>query len=423
MLKVIRFLLFLCFFDNLVNAADYNRFFTFNETKFKIIDVKVTHKNANKLCQIFENFELATWRSEDESFFETIKLFFGSNETAFWVNSVASTHSSGCFPKPLITWVFNNHILKEKSRDFVFFKENVTKFDSGVYECRVEYGIGEPIKKLFNVHVNYGPSIKARFKKLSLQSNVNLTLRCHYDGYPKPIVWWTKGENEPLNLTQMESKRGKFYENSVQIEILEAKLNIGDYSCHAKNDFGEASAALTLVAVPPIAPEIIAYRPIGTEFVVQLYEHKWRNNLLVAPILKYLVQLKEANETQFSDYFLSPSNNSILNISNFVKYNKEYDIRVKVQNEFGWSNFSNTLNFRTPFVCGQTVKSGRDYDYMVSHEKFGLENHSDNFECSSLVVAKEGSAVCVGYTLNCDLPNVTAFDGENEYANVFKKFS
>ncbi|KAJ2945341.1 hypothetical protein O0L34_g9432 [Tuta absoluta] len=154
------------------------------------------------------------------------------------LNAVIKCHVTKGFPKPNITWM----VMKEKMKNFTVLKEvgpeltvpSAQYHDAGSYKCIATNDIGNDEKTV--QLVVKGPSkILSDANKLymALVGDVSLRIPCATEGFPKPIITWTKGDKTlPAD---------KFYvdiDNTLVIKNPQVEDSGGDYICKAVNSNG-----------------------------------------------------------------------------------------------------------------------------------------------------------------------------------------
>uniref|UniRef100_A0A3Q4HWT2 Neural cell adhesion molecule 1b n=1 Tax=Neolamprologus brichardi TaxID=32507 RepID=A0A3Q4HWT2_NEOBR len=167
-------------------------------------------------------------------------------------------------PPPTVLWKYKGaKIQMEKDVRFKVLNNNhlqirgIKKTDEGLYTCEGRLmARGEIDLRVIKVVVNVLPTIRI------WQSEVNATadvlqpaiLTCAVDGYPEPMVTWTRNE---VNLEAGE--KYSFNEDGSEMTIMDVtKLDEGEYTCIAKNKAGETEKELSLkVFVKPNITYII----------------------------------------------------------------------------------------------------------------------------------------------------------------------
>ncbi|XP_047449399.1 neural cell adhesion molecule 1b isoform X4 [Mugil cephalus] len=155
-------------------------------------------------------------------------------------------------PPPTVIWKYKgSKIQMEKDVRFKILNNNhlqirgIKKTDEGLYTCEGRLmARGEIDLRVIKVVVNVLPTIRI------WQSEVNATadigqpaiLTCAVDGYPEPMVTWTRNE------VDLEAgDKYSFNEDGSEMTIMDVnKLDEGEYTCIAKNKAGESAQELSL---------------------------------------------------------------------------------------------------------------------------------------------------------------------------------
>nr|XP_046245368.1 neural cell adhesion molecule 1b isoform X3 [Scatophagus argus] len=155
-------------------------------------------------------------------------------------------------PPPTVLWKYKGaKIQMEKDVRFKVLSNNhlqirgIKKTDEGSYTCEGRLmARGEIDLRVIKVVVNVLPTIRV------WQSEVNATadagqpamLTCAVDGYPEPMVTWTRNE-----VVLEAGEKYSFNEDGSEMTIMDVtKLDEGEYTCIAKNKAGESEQELSL---------------------------------------------------------------------------------------------------------------------------------------------------------------------------------
>ncbi|XP_056296345.1 neural cell adhesion molecule 1b isoform X5 [Pseudoliparis swirei] len=155
-------------------------------------------------------------------------------------------------PPPSVFWKYKGaKIEMEKDVRFKVLTNNhfqirgIKKTDEGSYTCEGRLmARGEIGLRVIKVVVNVLPTIRV------WQSEVNATadigqpamLTCAVDGYPEPMVTWTRNE-----VVLEAGEKYSFNDDGSEMTFMDVtKLDEGDYACIAKNKAGESEKELSL---------------------------------------------------------------------------------------------------------------------------------------------------------------------------------
>ncbi|XP_030599808.1 neural cell adhesion molecule 1b isoform X13 [Archocentrus centrarchus] len=167
-------------------------------------------------------------------------------------------------PPPTVLWKYKGaKIQMEKDVRFKVLNNNhlqirgIKKTDEGLYTCEGRLmARGEIDLRVIKVVVNVLPTIRIWQSEVNATADVGqpAVLTCAVDGYPEPMVTWTRNE---VNLEAGE--KYSFNEDGSEMTIMDVtKLDEGEYTCIAKNKAGETEKELSLrVFVKPNITYII----------------------------------------------------------------------------------------------------------------------------------------------------------------------
>uniref|UniRef100_A0AAQ5YIK7 Neural cell adhesion molecule 1b n=1 Tax=Amphiprion ocellaris TaxID=80972 RepID=A0AAQ5YIK7_AMPOC len=155
-------------------------------------------------------------------------------------------------PPPTVLWKYKGtKIQMEKDVRFRVLSNNhlqirgIKKTDEGLYTCEGRLmARGEIDLRVIKVVVNVLPTIRIWQSEVNATADVGqpTMLTCAVDGYPEPMVTWTRNE---VDLEAGE--KYSFNEDGSEMTIMDVtKLDEGEYTCIAKNKAGEAEQELSL---------------------------------------------------------------------------------------------------------------------------------------------------------------------------------
>ncbi|XP_037631530.1 neural cell adhesion molecule 1b isoform X6 [Sebastes umbrosus] len=155
-------------------------------------------------------------------------------------------------PSPTVIWKYKgSNIQMEKDVRFKVLSNNhlqirgIKKTDEGSYTCEGRLmARGEIDLRVIKVVVNVLPTIRVWQSEVNATADVGqpAMLTCAVDGYPEPMVTWTRNE-----VVLEAGEKYSFNEDGSEITLLEVtKLDEGDYTCIAKNKAGESDQELSL---------------------------------------------------------------------------------------------------------------------------------------------------------------------------------
>ncbi|XP_055370269.1 neural cell adhesion molecule 1b isoform X12 [Betta splendens] len=155
-------------------------------------------------------------------------------------------------PPPTVIWKYKGaKIQMEKDVRFKLLSNNhlqirgIKKTDEGLYTCEGRLVVrGELDLRVIKVVVNVLPTIRVWQSEVNATADVGqpAMLTCAVDGYPEPMVTWTRNE-----VVLGAGEKYSFNEDGSEMTIMDVtKLDEGDYTCIAKNKAGESQHELSL---------------------------------------------------------------------------------------------------------------------------------------------------------------------------------
>ncbi|XP_026175221.1 neural cell adhesion molecule 1b isoform X4 [Mastacembelus armatus] len=155
-------------------------------------------------------------------------------------------------PPPTVLWKYKGaKIQMEKDVRFKVLSNNhlqirgIKKTDEGLYTCEGRLmARGEIDLRIIKVVVNVLPTIRVWQSEVNATADVghSAMLTCAVDGYPEPMVTWTRNE-----VVLEAGEKYSFNEDGSEMTIMDVtKLDEGEYTCIAKNKAGESEQELSL---------------------------------------------------------------------------------------------------------------------------------------------------------------------------------
>ncbi|XP_022615394.1 neural cell adhesion molecule 1 isoform X14 [Seriola dumerili] len=155
-------------------------------------------------------------------------------------------------PPPTVLWKYKGaKIQMEKDVRFKVLSNNhlqirgIKKTDEGSYTCEGRLmARGEIDLRVIKVVVNVLPTIRVWQSEVNATADVGQSamLTCAVDGYPEPMVTWTRNE-----VVLEAGEKYSFNEDGSEMTIMDVtKLDEGEYTCIAKNKAGESEQELSL---------------------------------------------------------------------------------------------------------------------------------------------------------------------------------
>ncbi|XP_033486775.1 neural cell adhesion molecule 1b isoform X2 [Epinephelus lanceolatus] len=155
-------------------------------------------------------------------------------------------------PPPTVLWKYKGaRIQMEKDVRFKVLSNNhlqirgIKKTDEGSYTCEGRLmARGEIDLRVIKVVVNVLPTIRVWQSEVNATADVGqpAMLTCAVDGYPEPMVTWTRNE-----VVLEAGEKYSFNDDGSEMTLMDVtKLDEGDYTCIARNKAGESEQELSL---------------------------------------------------------------------------------------------------------------------------------------------------------------------------------
>ncbi|XP_054158871.1 cell adhesion molecule DSCAM-like [Oppia nitens] len=252
----------------------------------------------------------------------------------------------------------------------------------GIYICDVGNGVGRPLETSARLFVNNVPTVQLGQRHLTVRRSGQLTVQCTASGTTPLTIRWLKngfplsngassgggggghsrgGHNSDRSLSSVYIIREELTKTSGTEKYSQLTVNncvrndTAVFTCVATNLFGsESQESDVVVQEPPDAPHDIHSLDITARSATVSWVTLYTGN---SPIIKHSVQYKRQSDQWFDALMIHSTANTVT-ISNLLPMTG-YDIRVKVDNEIGSSEFSTTINIVTtmeaPSIIPQDV--------------------------------------------------------------------
>lgn len=234
----------------------------------------------------------------------------------------------------------------EENRSFLIIY-NVSREDSGIFDCLASNGIGEAVSGRATLLVKHKPLIDRSplLTKSAVESGETGRLLCRAEGAPNiSFVWYREGQI----LRTEETKRSKYLvEETVQLDLTTyqsalvinrvTSSDYGTYKCVARNDMGFESAAINFTRTsrpdPPVSFKVlnVSSNSVTLKWVPgfdgglpQSFRIRFRRFATNEPFL-------------YSDVF--PSNTTTFTITP-LQPETEFSLSIMAYNSFGESDYT-----------------------------------------------------------------------------------
>ncbi|XP_076262498.1 protein tyrosine phosphatase 69D isoform X2 [Rhynchophorus ferrugineus] len=168
-------------------------------------------------------------------------------------------------------------------------------------------------------------------------------LNCLIEGYPIEYIKWKKdGYALPSDMWDNSSFNETMVNSTLTIQI--TKKDNGTYTCEARTQINvvNASTAILVLDKPQINIDVI--KSIGTNKIFM----NWTVNDGNSPNeLKYLIQYKSDNDTEWLYYRSDINNTKNYLILNVERSNTSYTVRIMAKNPQGESQYATSVPIRT----------------------------------------------------------------------------
>ncbi|KAK7933456.1 hypothetical protein WMY93_004352 [Mugilogobius chulae] len=154
-------------------------------------------------------------------------------------------------PEPRVSWEKDSTIVPIRPGKFTVLRsgeliiERAELGDAGVFTC-VATNVAGSVRQNVHLSVNMRPAFKELPGDMTLNKGNNLTLSCHAQGTPAPLISWTVN-NSPITGTVDEAGRSSLVIKNVTMK------HAGTYVCIAENTVGSIRAlSFVRIREPPV---------------------------------------------------------------------------------------------------------------------------------------------------------------------------
>ncbi|CAG2164692.1 unnamed protein product [Oppiella nova] len=218
----------------------------------------------------------------------------------------------------------------------------------GVYVCDASNGVGRPLEVSAKLFVHSVPQISVAPKQVTVRRASQVQFQCIGAGTAPLTIQWLKN-GVPLNSVDRYVVREEFTktggtEKSSQIAINNSvRDDTAVFTCLAVNQYGSDNQDVNVaVQEPPDPPTGLRGLEVGARSLSLAWTLNYFGNSVV---VKHSIQYKRKSEQWFEALLIHSTSNTvtIVNLSPVTAY----DIRVRVENEIGFSDYSEPIAITT----------------------------------------------------------------------------
>ncbi|XP_014225184.1 protein amalgam-like [Trichogramma pretiosum] len=128
----------------------------------------------------------------------------------------------------------------------------VNRLHMGAYLCIASNGIPPSVSKRIVLIVHFPPMIRVENQLFGAYEGQTLVLECHSEGYPRPIMYWTKPNNETVTndgFYKVETSVSG-YETLMKLSIRSVRpQDYGPFFCLAENSLGRTDGKIKVYQI------------------------------------------------------------------------------------------------------------------------------------------------------------------------------
>ncbi|XP_063704989.1 lachesin-like isoform X2 [Culicoides brevitarsis] len=252
-------------------------------------------------------------------------------------------------PKPSIVWKRENGdeiILREDGggkysatsfQGEVLQLNKVTREAMGTYLCIASNGVPPSIQRKHTLIVLFHPTIHVPNQLVGSPIGTDVMLECIIQASPKAISYWIRDTGEMVVSSQkylMKEILKSPYETRALLTVHSLnKMDVGSYSCIAKNSIGEVTSSIRLYEIPGFSKSFTTPR---TEDITEENKQIWTKNII------------DNNFPTLKSTSTVSSNNNDLVITSYISRRPYIVPRVVFSDE---TKFSKSAYHKTSIIC------------------------------------------------------------------------
>nr|CAD7425514.1 unnamed protein product [Timema monikensis] len=159
-------------------------------------------------------------------------------------------------PKPTITWSRSNRNMpsgeKTVQGSSITF-DSIDRHHAGTYDCTATNGIDKPARGTITIHVKYAPEIRVDKETVNSGEGYESALLCTVHAEPSATVTWAK-DGKPVSLSSHMKSEVDQHTHILKISKTK-KEDFGRYTCIANNTVGTKTKVIELTGIGKVELE------------------------------------------------------------------------------------------------------------------------------------------------------------------------
>nr|CAD7403167.1 unnamed protein product [Timema cristinae] len=267
-------------------------------------------------------------------------------------------------PKPTITWSRSNRNMpsgeKTVQGSSITF-DSIDRHHAGTYDCTATNGIDKPARGTITIHVKYAPEIRVDKETVNSGEGYESALLCTVHAEPSATVTWAK-DGKPVSLSSHMKSEVDQHTHILKISKTK-KEDFGRYTCIANNTVGTKTKVIELTGIGKVELEEVNPHLRGGRVENHLGKttpsSPDRDSNLDLPVLssraqhdKRVSQLRHRGGSQTDEWVIQKplvenGEGNVFTVRHTLSdlTPGKYEVVLRSQNEFGWSQDSQPHEF------------------------------------------------------------------------------
>ncbi|KAL2717682.1 neurotrimin-like isoform X3 [Vespula squamosa] len=229
----------------------------------------------------------------------------------------------------------------------------VGRHDVGIYQCLADNGMNNPPHSAINLVVNYAPEIEVEREIVHTGAGVESEITCIVHAHPPANVTWYKNQKELPKRGRISRKENKL---RYTLRIMHtSEQDLGEYTCQAKNELGQANRTISLTGAPSQATIYSAeiMRDENDSFILKWHLESY------SPITQYILKYRRKGDKEWQE--IEPrvidgqGNQYTVEHSLTDLEDGSYEAILVARNSFGWSQPSAPHTFMRDHNSNESV--------------------------------------------------------------------